>query len=214
MKKNVTILGFAILLIAFIASCAKMPQEEYDAAQDAMDSLKAHFADVYLPDEFEEFETTYDEAMTLVKDKKYGKGKESLTNVLTLAEELEEANNEKKEELLEELQEIYDEAFELNNDNKNKIPKSGGSARVMSYRSDVDDVSDALQEVADIIKEEGNLVEATEIATEALEDSEDIEDGLDAALAAAPSANRKATSRPQLRQQRVSTSMSTTKKKK
>ena len=61
MKKNGTLIGFAIILIAIITSCAKMPQEEYDAAQDAMDSLKVHFADVYLPDEFEEFEEDWDD---------------------------------------------------------------------------------------------------------------------------------------------------------
>ena len=210
MKKNVTFFGIAIMLIAFIASCAKMPQEEYDAAQDAMDSLKTHFADVYLPDEFEEFEEAYDEAMTLIKDSKYSKGKESLTNVLTLAEELEEANNEKKEELLEELQEVYDEAFELNNDNKNKIPKSGGSARVMAYQRDVDDVSDALQEVADIMEDDGNMVEGMEIATEALEEAEDISDGLAVAVATSPRAKRPT----HLKQKSASSSMRTTKKKK
>jgi len=210
MKKNVTFLGIAIMLIAIIASCAKMPQEEYDAAQDAMDSLKAHFADVYLPDEFEEFEEVYDEAMALIKDSKYAKGKEGLANVLTLAEELEEANNEKKEELLEELQEVYDEVFELNNENKNKIPKSGGSSSVMAYQRDVDDVTDALQEVDDIMKEDGNMVEGMEIAEEALEDSEDISKGLATAIASSPKAKRPT----HLRQQRVSTSMSTTKKKK
>ena len=195
MKKNGTFIGVAILLIAIITGCAKMPQEENDAAVALMDSLKAKKADIYLPDEFAAFEESYDAAMDLVTDKSYKKAKESLVQVVEQGTELEEATDAKKAEILEELTEIYDEAKEVNNDNKNNIPKRGGASRVMAFQKDVNAIANDLDEIAEIMEEDGNLLEALEKAEEVLEDAKDVSSRLATAVATSAPAKKPRTTK-------------------
>ena len=199
MKKNRNLIGLAVLLIAILVSCGKMPQAEHDAAQAVMDSLKAHKADVYLADEFEEFEEVYENAMESVKAqesktfKSYGDAKEQLQEAAAMGEELLEQNTEKEAELREEVEDLYEEAYELNNDNKNNIPKRGGASTVMAFQKDVNAIASDLEEVKEILDEDGNLMEALDLANEALEEAEDVSSKLASAVATSKPAKKPKT---------------------
>ena len=145
-----------------------------------MDTLEAAGADIYLPDEFASFDKAYNGAMEEVKAqgaksfKNYKKARGLLVEVAAQGEELAEDNSAKKAELKEEVETVYDEAFTKNNDNKNLIPKRGGTSSILAFQKEVDEVTDALEEVADVLENDGNLIKALEIAEKARTDAEDI----------------------------------------
>jgi hypothetical protein len=201
MKKNRILFGLAVVMIALIAGCGKMPQAEFDAAKAAMDSLKAHGADIYLPVEFQNFQKVYDGAMDMINTqnsktfKSYGKAKEGLLEAVRLAEEVGKANDLKKGELLDELKDVFEDASDANNENKNLIPNKGGSSKVMAFQKDVEAIDNDLMEVKKIIEEDGNLMEGLELAKKALEESEDLGKNIASAVAASKPVKRPATTK-------------------
>lgn len=201
MKKNRIFFGLAIVMIALVTGCGKMPQAEFDAATAAMDSLKAKGADIYLPVEFQNFQKVYDGAMDMIKTqnsktfKSYGKAKEGLLEAVRLAEEVGTANDLKKGELLSELKDVFEDASDANNENKNLIPNKGGSSKVMAYQKDVESIDNDLMEVKKIIEEDGNLMEGIELAKKALEESEDLGKDIASAVSASKPVKRPGTTR-------------------
>ncbi len=189
MKKNWNILGLAILIVALIIGCGKVPQEQVDTAKAAIDSLIAHGADKIMADEFADLQDDFDEAMEMVETqsskmfKSFGDAKEKLADVIADAEELEEKNDEKKDELMEEIEELMEEIGTMNNDSKNMIPKTGNvSSKQLVLRKDAYAVDSDLEEINTMV-EENDLVAAIEQLEELKEEAERINSELKAAQA-------------------------------
>ena len=190
MKKNGIILGLAIVVIAFVSSCGKLPQTEIDAAKTTLDSLKAHGADLILPDEFAGVQKTMDDAMALVDVqnsktfKSFGAVKEKLAAVITDAAALEGKNAEKKAELMKEIDEIMEAVTTMNNDTKNMIPKSGNvSSTLRMLQKDAQALDTSLQDIKTMI--EGNdLIAALEKLKEVKTEAERINSDVKSAIAA------------------------------
>ncbi len=198
MKKNRNFLGLAILVFALITSCGKMPQAEVDTAKAALDSLIAHGADKILADDFEDLQEKLDEVLEMVEKqgskmfKSFGEAKDKLAGVVEDAAELEEKNDEKKAELLGEVDELMAEVGTINNDSKNMIPKTGNiSAQQLVLRKDAYAVDAALEEIKTML-EENDLV----VAMEKLEELKVEAERINADLKVIKPANSKPVKKP------------------
>jgi tetratricopeptide (TPR) repeat protein len=192
MKKHLTFISMAFIMAAMITACSKVPQAEIDAAEALMDTLEAAGAEIYLPDDFAKFDEAYTKAVEEVKKqgaktfKSYKGAKEMMIEATDIGEKLAEDNSAKKAELKEKIEAVYEEAFEKNNDNKNLIPKKGGTTGVKAFQREVDDITSALEEVADVLENDGNLIKAMEIVEQAKEDAEDVNERLSKVAATQP----------------------------
>jgi len=200
MKKNRNILGLAILMITLIISCGKMPQAEMDAAKAALDSLKAHGANLILPDEFDPLQKNLDDALALVNVqnsktfKSFGEAKEKLVTVASDAAALEGKNTEKKAELMKKIDDLMEEVSTLNNDSKNRIPKTGNvSTTLRMLQKDAYAIDSALEEIKTMI-EENDLIAALEKLEEVKEEAGKINSDVKAAATASrPAAKPRTT---------------------
>lgn len=180
MKKNGYLLGMAILVIALIFSCGKLPQAEIDAARAAIDSLVANGADKILTEDFEAIQNNLDDALEMIQEqsskmfKSFGDVKEKLSGVVENSEGLIEKVNNKKEELMAEVRELMAEIGTINNDSKNMIPKTGKiSAQQMILRKDAYAVDTALEDVKTML-DENDIIKALDKLKELKEEADRI----------------------------------------
>jgi hypothetical protein len=123
--KNKVLFGLAtIMMVAFLASCGKVPQAEIDAANAAIEAAKTAEAAVYIPAEFAAVQDSMNviladvEAQKSKLFKKFGPVKEKLTAVVTLANQVAANAAVKKEE-------VKKESETLLNDIKTVIEENG-----------------------------------------------------------------------------------------
>lgn len=123
--KNKVLFGLAtIMMVAFLASCGKVPQAEIDAANAAIEAAKTAEAAVYIPAEFAAVQDSMNviladvEAQKSKLFKKFGPVKEKLTAVVTLANQVTANAAVKKEE-------VKKESETLLNDIKTVIEENG-----------------------------------------------------------------------------------------
>jgi hypothetical protein len=123
--KNKVLFGLAtIMMVAFLASCGKVPQAEIDAANAAIEAAKTAEAAVYIPTEFAAVQDSMNAILTDVEAqksklfKKFGPVKEKLTAVVTLANQVAANAAVKKEE-------VKKESETLLNDIKAVIEENG-----------------------------------------------------------------------------------------
>ncbi len=180
MKKNRKLLGLAILVIALIISCGKLPQTQIDTAKAALDSLIAHGADKILPEDFSVLQDNLDDALKMVEAqnskmfKSFGDAKEKLAGVIDDAEDLAKKNDERKAALLEEIEDLIKEIGTINNDSKNMIPKTGNvTSQQLVLRKEAYAVDSSLDEIRTMV-EENDLVVALEKLEELQKEAERI----------------------------------------
>lgn len=123
--KNKVLFGLAtIMMVAFLASCGKVPQVEIDAANAAIEAAKTAEAAVYIPTEFAAVQDSMNAILADVEAqksklfKKFGPVKEKLTAVVTLANQVAANAAVKKEE-------VKKESETLLNDIKAVIEENG-----------------------------------------------------------------------------------------
>lgn len=123
--KNKVLFGLAtIMMVAFLASCGKVPQVEIDAANAAIEAAKTAEAAVYIPAEFAAVQDSMNAILADVEAqksklfKKFGPVKEKLTAVVALANQVSANAAVKKEE-------VKKESETLLNDIKAVIEENG-----------------------------------------------------------------------------------------
>lgn len=123
--KNKVLFGLAtIMMVAFLASCGKVPQLEIDAANAAIEAAKTAEAAVYIPTEFAAVQDSMNAILADVEAqksklfKKFGPVKEKLTAVVALANQVSANAAVKKEE-------VKKESETLLNDIKAVIEENG-----------------------------------------------------------------------------------------
>ena len=170
----------AILVIALIISCGKLPQTQIDTAKAALDSLIAHGADKILPEDFSVLQDNLDDALKMVEAqnskmfKSFGDAKEKLEGVIDDAEDLAKKNDDRKAALLEEIEDLIEEIGTINNDSKNMIPKTGNvSSQQLVLRKEAYAVDSSLDEIRTMV-EENDLVVALEKLEELQKEAERI----------------------------------------
>lgn len=132
MKKGLLkLVAFSVLVIS-LASCAKAPQAEIDAANAAIEAAKTAGADRYVPESFNAASEALKSALTQVEEqnskfalfRNYDAAKTTLANVKTLATKAVDDTKAKKEALKAEVTAALTELGTLITTNKEMLAKA------------------------------------------------------------------------------------------
>jgi hypothetical protein len=169
MKKSRNFIGVAILLLAIITSCAKPPQAEIDAANAAIDSVKAVGADIYVPEAFNALQDSLKVAMENIEAqksklfKKYTVAKEQLVAVAVMAKDVQAKTEARIIEIKAEIESLKAEIDSINAVNHKlvvKAPKGKGEASAIEQiKADINSIDTAVVEAAAMV-EAGDLLGA------------------------------------------------------
>jgi len=164
MKKSLlyVLVGFAALTM-LTTSCAKLPQEELDAATAAVDAAKAVEAQRYLAADFNALQDSMNKATTMIETQKskfslfrsYKEAKALLATVTTMAITLKDDAVIRKEEVKNEVQTALTETTTLVEEVKALIAKAPrgkeGKAALEAIQTDLAGVEASLTEVATLV---------------------------------------------------------------
>ncbi len=164
MKKSfLTLLVVVGAVMMLTTSCAKLPQEELDAANASVEAAKAVEAQRYLPADFNALQDSLNKAMTMIETQKskfsmmrsYKDAKALLVTVTTMAATLKDDAIVKKEEVKIEVQNALVETNNLVAEVKLLIAKAPrgkeGKAALEAIQTDLAGVEATLAEVATLI---------------------------------------------------------------
>ena len=181
--KNKVLLGFAALvMVAFLSSCGKVPQEKIDAANVAIDSAKMAEADVYVAAEFVAIQDSMNAVMADIEVqksklfKKFKPASEKLDRILEMAKQTKVNAVTKKEEVKLEVEGLMTEVNTLLEENKKlmkKAPRGKEGAAVLEQ-----------------IKTEMTAIEATVVEAKGMYDAAKYMDASNKMKAAKDSATR------------------------
>ena len=130
MKKNVVLSMLTLAMVVLIASNAKVPQTENDAANAAVDSAKVAEAAVYVPEQLAQVEDSLKSALAEVETQKsklfsnYDDATKTLVYVAETAKAVKANSVARKEQLKQEIVATIAEVTALVAENKELIKKA------------------------------------------------------------------------------------------
>jgi len=159
--KNRMLMGFAaILMVAFLASCGKVPQAQIDATNAAIEAAKAAEVNVYLPDEFAKVQDAMNAVLADVETqksklfKKFGDAKLKLDEVTNMANQAAAGVAAKKEEVKNQTQTLLNDIKTVVEENTRLIPKlprgKEGAQVIEQIKADLSSVESAVAEAQDL----------------------------------------------------------------
>lgn len=175
-------------------SCAKLPQEELDAANASVEAAKAVEAQRYLAADFNALQDSLNKAMTMIETQKskfslfrsYKDAKALLVTVTTMATTLKDDAIVRKEEVKNEVQATLTETNTLIAEVKTLITKAPrgkeGKAALEAIQTDLAGVEAALTEVATLVNN-GDYLTAQEKVNAAKEKTNSLKAELEEAIA-------------------------------
>jgi len=181
-------------IVMLTTSCAKMPQEELDAANAAMEAAKSVEANRYLAADFNAVQDSMNKAMTMIETQKskfslfrsYKDAKALLAEVTTMAGKLKEDAIVKKEEVKNEVQTTLTEVKGLVDEVKKLITKAprgkAGKAALEAIQTDLAGVEATLTEVETLVTN-GDYLTASEKVNAAKEKTNSLKTELEEAIA-------------------------------
>lgn len=175
-------------------SCAKMPQDELDAANASVEAAKAVEAHRYLAADFNALQDSMNKATTMIETQKskfslfrsYKDAKALLAEVTTMATTLKDDAIVRKEEMKNEVQTTLTETNTLVGEVKALITKAPrgkeGKAALEAIQTDLAGVEAALTEVATLVNN-GDYMTAQEKVNAAKAKTEALKAELEEAIA-------------------------------
>jgi hypothetical protein len=161
-NKFFTIIAFFGLTAFALSSCSKVPQAEIDAANTAIEQSKLAGAEVYVHDSFVALQDSMNSVMVGIESQKskffknYGTAKEQLVGIVTLAENVKQQTEVKKEEMKAEIQTLMTETQTLIESNKQLIaqaPKGKeGAAALLAIQGENEALENALTEAKTLLE--------------------------------------------------------------
>lgn len=150
--KKVSAFGMMGLMLAFLmASCAKAPTQEMDAAKAAVEACKAEGADIFAQDEFKKLSDDLQAALDQVTAKKYKEAKQALIKIAADADALKATIPAKKEQAKNEAMAAQQEARTALDEAKallEKAPKGKGTkADIEAFTADLKGLEDSFPEI-------------------------------------------------------------------
>jgi len=160
MKKKLYLMLIGLgAIVMLTTSCAKLPQEELDAAKASVEAAQAVEANRYIPADFAALQDSLNKATTMIEEQKskfslfrsYKNAKALLLVVTQLGTEVKDKAIIRKEEVKNEVQAILTEATALVDGVKTLIKKAPrgkeGKAALEAIQSDLAGVEASLTEV-------------------------------------------------------------------
>lgn len=192
MKRKI-LFGFAsLMMLALLAGCGKVPQEQIDAARLAIESAKDSEADVYVPAEYTALQNELNSIMTAIEtenSKTFKNFKEQTTQLTELsvsADKVKENAAVVKEQSGVEVQGLFTEINNLIAENKDlmtKAPKGKEGAAVLEeIRNEMLVIEGAVAE-ANTMYAEGKYMAARDKVNAAIENVSAINTELKDAIA-------------------------------
>lgn len=181
-------------IMMLTTSCAKMPQEELDAANAAVEAAKSVEAQRYLAADFNALQDSLNKAMTMIETQKskfslfrsYKDAKALLTEVTAMAGTLKDNAIIRKEEVKNEVQATLAETNTLITEVKTLITKAPrgkeGKAALEAIQTDLAGVETALTEVETLVTN-GDYMTAQEKVNAAKEKTNSLKAELEEAIA-------------------------------
>lgn len=192
MKRKI-LFGFAsLMMLALLAGCGKVPQEQIDAARLAIESAKASEADVYVPAEYTALQNELNSIMTAIETensktfKNFKEQTAQLNELAVSADKVKENAAVVKEQLGVEVQGLLTEINNLIAENKElmtKAPKGKEGAAVLEeIRNEMLVIEGAVAE-ANTMFAEGKYMAARDKVNAAIENVNTINTELKDAIA-------------------------------
>jgi hypothetical protein len=155
--KNKILMGLAaIVMVAVLASCGKVPQAEIDAANAAIEAAKVAEAPVYVPSEFTAVQDSLNIIMADIEVqnsklfKKFGPAKADLLTTTALANQVAINAGLKKEEVKKEAETLLTEIKAVIEENATLITKAprgkDGAAVIAQIKTDIASIDASLVE--------------------------------------------------------------------
>lgn len=195
MKKSLFLMLVVVGAVMMLTtSCAKLPQEELDAANASVEAAKAVEAQRYLAADFNALQDSLNKAMTMIETQKskfslfrsYKDAKALLVTVTTMATTLKDDAIVRKEEVKNEVQATLTETNTLIAEVKTLITKAPrgkeGKAALEAIQTDLAGVEAALTEVATLVNN-GDYLTAQEKVNAAKEKTNSLKAELEEAIA-------------------------------
>jgi len=155
--KNKVLMGLAaVAMVAFLASCGKVPQAQIDATNAAIEAAKAAEANVYLPAEFGAVQDSMNAVLAEIETqksklfKKFGDVKVKLDTTLAAANQVAANVGAKKEEVKKEAETLLNDIKAVIAENAKLLPKlpkgKEGQAVIDQIKADLESVNTAVTE--------------------------------------------------------------------
>jgi len=155
--KSRILMGFAaIVMVALMSACGKLPQAQIDEANAAIEAAKAAEAEVYLPADFAALQDSmravnaYIEAQKSKLFKKYGPAVEDLKAVVTMAKTVQENAARRKEEVKKEVETLMTDVKAVIEEINKLFPKAPkgkeGKAALEQMKAELETVNAAVAE--------------------------------------------------------------------
>lgn len=168
--KNRMLMGFAaILMVAFLAGCGKVPQAQIDATNAAIEAAKAAEVNVYLPDEFAKVQDAMNTALADIETqksklfKKFGDVKLKLDEVTNMANQAVVNVAAKKDEVKNQAQTLLNDIKTVIEENSKLIPKlprgKEGAQVIEQIKADLASVESAVAEAQGLF-DKGSFMDA------------------------------------------------------
>jgi len=168
--KNKVLMGLAaILMVAVLASCGKVPQAEIDATNAAIAAAQAAEANVYLPGEFTALQDSMNAVTAAIEVqkgklfKKFGPVKEQLSAVLAQANQVAANVAAKKDEVKKEAETILNDIKSVVTENGKlvvKLPRGKeGAAVIEAIKADLATVDSSVAEAQGLF-DKGSFMDA------------------------------------------------------
>jgi len=155
--KNKVLIGLAaVAMVAFLASCGKVPQAQIDATNAAIEAAKAAEANVYLPTEFAAVQDSMNAVMAQIETQKsklfksFGNTKVKLDATLALANQVAANVAAKKDEVKKEAETLLTDIKAVIAENVKLVPKlprgKEGAAVIDQIKADLGTVDASVTE--------------------------------------------------------------------
>jgi len=155
--KSKILMGFAaIVMVALMSACGKLPQAQIDEANAAIEAAKAAEAEVYLPADFAALQDSmravnaYIEAQKSKLFKKYGPAVEDLKAVVTMAKSVQENAAKRKEEVKQEVETLMADVKAVIDEINKLFPRAPkgkeGKAALEQMKAELETVNAAVTE--------------------------------------------------------------------
>ncbi|HQK70530.1 MAG TPA: hypothetical protein PL101_05385 [Bacteroidales bacterium] len=155
--KSKVLMGFAaIVMVALMSACGKLPQAQIDEANAAIEAAKAAEAEVYVPADFAALQDSmravnaYIESQKSKLFKKYGSAVEDLKAVVTLANTVKENAAARKDEVKKEVETLMTDIKAVIDETSKlfaKAPKGKeGKAALDQMKAEMETVNAAVTE--------------------------------------------------------------------
>lgn len=155
--KSKVLTGFAaIIMVALISACGKLPQVQIDEANAAIEAAKAAQAEVYVPADFAALQDSmravnaYIEGQKSKLFKKYGPAVEDLNAVTALAKTVQENAAARKEEVKKEVETLMTDIKAVVEETNKLFPRAPkgkeGKAALDQMKAEMETVNAAVTE--------------------------------------------------------------------